>query len=85
MEEGCLSFPEIYGIVNRSASIKVRFNDITGAEHTAVFSGKKAAIILHEIDHFNGVSQMFRCFLLPDAFFLCDLTGLADRSNEARN
>jgi peptide deformylase len=54
-EEGCLSFPEIRGDVERAGSITARFQDQSGLPHTLECTGLLARCILHEVDHLNGV------------------------------
>ena len=54
-EEGCLSIPKVYGMVERSESIVVRYQDLKGNKHEAAFSGLKAICFQHELDHLNGV------------------------------
>jgi peptide deformylase len=53
-EEGCLSVPGQGVTVERSTSIRLRYNDEHGAEKIETFGGLKARCILHEIDHLNG-------------------------------
>ena len=53
--EGCLSFPFLGLRITRPAEIKVKYQDFTGAEKTATFSGISARCFLHELDHMNGV------------------------------
>lgn len=53
--EGCLSVPGIRGWINRPVSIKVRgFNDQGKTIETSL-GGFAARVMLHEIDHLNGV------------------------------
>ncbi len=54
-EEGCLSFPEIRGDVERAEFITVKFQDQAGLPHVLECSGLFARCILHEVDHLNGV------------------------------
>jgi peptide deformylase len=54
-EEGCLSFPEIRGDVERTRVISVKFQDQAGLAHTLDCTGLFARCILHEVDHLNGV------------------------------
>lgn len=54
-EEGCLSFPEIRGDVERPALIRAQFQDVGGIPHTMTCDGLLARCIQHEIDHLNGV------------------------------
>lgn len=53
--EGCLSFPGYSGIVKRSETVTVRYQDRYGEEHIIERSGPMARCIQHEIDHLNGV------------------------------
>lgn len=57
--EGCLSLPDIWGLVRRAQKIKVRYqqliaNDKRLTTKTRMFSGFLATIIQHEMDHLNG-------------------------------
>jgi peptide deformylase len=54
-EEGCLSFPEIRGDVERAGSITAKFQDQSGLPHTLECTGLLARCMLHEVDHLNGV------------------------------
>lgn len=53
--EGCLSIPYIWGEVKRALKVKLKYQDINGKTHIKWFSGFKAIIIQHEIDHLNGM------------------------------
>lgn len=53
-EEGCLSFPSIYGDVTRPTRVKVRAQDLTGKRFTFALSGFPARIFQHEYDHLQG-------------------------------
>jgi peptide deformylase len=55
VEEGCLSFPEIRGDVERIERITVRFQDDRGIAHVLSCDGLLARCVLHEMDHLNGV------------------------------
>ena len=54
-EEGCLSVPEYYAKVNRSAKVKVRFQDLDEQTHTIEAAGLTAIACQHEIDHLDGI------------------------------
>jgi peptide deformylase len=54
-EEGCLSFPEIRGDVERVATLSAVFQDQKGLPHTLECTGLFARCMLHEVDHLNGV------------------------------
>jgi peptide deformylase len=53
--EGCLSLPHYYGPLKRSKKLTLKYLDEKGSEITEIFSDFDAQIILHEIDHLNGV------------------------------
>ncbi len=53
--EGCLSVPGIRGWVNRPANLKVRGFDDQGEAIEASLSGFAARVMLHEIDHLDGI------------------------------
>lgn len=53
--EGCLSLPFYYGPLKRSDSVTIEYLNEKGEKVTEKFEGFNAQIILHEIDHLNGV------------------------------
>ena len=53
--EGCLSLPEITANVRRATSITVAFTDLNGTEERISADGFEARVILHEIDHLDGI------------------------------
>jgi peptide deformylase len=59
-EEGCLSFPEIFGLVKRPISIWLVFTDQSGKMHNLKAKGILARILLHEVDHLNGILYIDR-------------------------
>jgi peptide deformylase len=54
-EEGCLSFPEIYAPVKRSAKVTVSAYNLAGEAVTSELSGLLARAVQHEYDHLDGV------------------------------
>lgn len=54
-EEGCLSVPGVYGIVERPKRIRVRAIDRHGRKTEFNISGFPATVIQHEIDHLDGI------------------------------
>lgn len=54
-EEGCLSIPNIYGLVKRHASVSIDYFDATGKSMTKKATGLLARIFQHEIDHLDGI------------------------------
>ncbi|MDR0917473.1 MAG: peptide deformylase [Oscillospiraceae bacterium] len=53
--EGCLSVPEVYGIVERPQLVKIRAFDRNGEMFEIYGEGLTARAFCHEIDHLNGV------------------------------
>lgn len=53
--EGCLSIPGAYGTVRRSREVDVEGRNARGRRIVVRSSGLLARILLHEIDHLNGV------------------------------
>lgn len=53
--EGCLSLPYYYGPLKRAKKVKVEYLNEQGEKVTEEFVGFDAQIILHEIDHLNGI------------------------------
>jgi peptide deformylase len=53
--EGCLSFPEITGEIDRAMSIVVRAQNLDGESIEIETSGFLARAIQHEVDHLNGI------------------------------
>lgn len=54
-EEGCLSIPDYYAEVERSAQVTVKSIDRDGKEQVIEADGLLATCLQHEIDHLNGV------------------------------
>lgn len=53
--EGCLSFPDIYGTVQRAESIRVKALNEKGEKIEFKAKGVFAQAIAHEIDHLDGI------------------------------
>ena len=53
-EEGCLSFPGIFGMVKRANRVVVECQDETGEKRRYDVEGFTARAFQHEIDHLNG-------------------------------
>lgn len=54
IEEGCLSVPGVYDIVERAERVKVRAFDQNGNPFTLEAQGLLAVCIQHEMDHLKG-------------------------------
>lgn len=55
MEEGCLSYMDLFLNIERPASIRVQYQDFTGEVKEATFAGLTARCFQHEFDHMNGI------------------------------
>ena len=53
--EGCLSFPELFGLVKRPTYVKIEAADREGRVYELEAEDFEARCILHEIDHLDGV------------------------------
>ena len=53
--EGCLSFPELFGLVKRPTYVKIEASDREGRIYELEAEDFEARCILHEIDHLDGV------------------------------
>lgn len=52
--EGCLSVPDVWGVVKRPMTLKAKAQDRYGKEFQIEAEGLTARAICHEIDHLNG-------------------------------
>lgn len=55
VEEGCLSFPNIFEDVKRHAKITVEYQDLEGNKRVKHAKDIEAVVIQHETDHLDGV------------------------------
>jgi len=53
-EEGCLSFPGLYGKVRRAKSIRFQAYNISGELLDLAASELEARVVQHEVDHLRG-------------------------------
>jgi peptide deformylase len=53
--EGCLSFPEITGEIERAEAVTVRGQTLDGSAIEMEATGLLARAIQHEVDHLNGI------------------------------
>jgi peptide deformylase len=54
-EEGCLSFPNIWGEIDRAPSIVVEAQDVSGNAIRLELADYVARIVQHEFDHLEGI------------------------------
>ncbi len=53
--EGCLSLPYYYGPLKRAPKVTIKYMDESGKNLIESFEGFHAQIVLHEIDHLEGI------------------------------
>ena len=53
-EEGCLSIPDVYGDVERPATVRVRATDLNGKTFEVEATELFGRCLQHEIDHLHG-------------------------------
>lgn len=68
--EGCLSFPDIYGEVERPFYVKIEAEDREGNLYELEAEDYEARAIMHEIDHLNGIlfTEKIIRYVSPDEF-----------------
>jgi len=55
VEEGCLSFPNVFEKVDRHEKVTVEYLDLNGKKVIKRVKGLEAVCIQHEVDHLSGV------------------------------
>ena len=55
MEEGCLSYPDVYLDVSRPESVVVKYEDEGKKVHKLKLEGLAARVFQHEYDHMEGI------------------------------
>jgi len=71
--EGCLSIPEIRGLVPRYKRLRVTALDRDGTELDFVAEGFHARVIQHEVDHLRGHVYLDRMLDLSTLTYLTEL------------
>lgn len=77
-DEGCLSFPEIQGVVKRNASVTVKGLNTSGEEVSVEASELMAAMFQHEIDHLNGITFVDRLGMTSKMMIRSELKALEE-------
>ena len=54
-EEGCLSFPGLFQVIERPDKVTIKSINLDGKEYFFEAKGLVARVLQHEIDHLNGV------------------------------
>lgn len=73
--EGCLSVPKTYGLVSRPEKAKIKAMLEDGTEVRIKTAGSLTRVLLHEIDHLNGILFIDHIKNDPKAFFEMDKNG----------
>lgn len=64
--EGCLSVPNMRGLVPRYTEITVSYYDLSGKYHQTVLTDFIARIFQHELDHLDGLTFIDRVESVKD-------------------
>ena len=59
-KEGCLSFPDIYLMIQRSKVVELEYYTTEGEKITQTLEGLAARCVQHELDHLNGIIYLQR-------------------------
>lgn len=73
--EGCLSVPDVYGLVPRHNKIRLRATSELGKQFRMRAEGFLARVLQHEIDHTNGTLFIDYIRESRDAFFKLNAEG----------
>lgn len=80
LEEGCLSYPNLFVKIKRPKTIKVRFTHPDGKTETKTFDGITARVFQHEMDHLNGILHTKRA----NRYHLDQAKKLAEKINRKK-
>ena len=58
-QEGCLSFPNVTGIISRYKRIKVRYEDEKRVVKEVEFKDYNSIVIQHELKHLLGMCDLY--------------------------
>ena len=87
--EGCLSVPKIYALVPRPAKAKIKAKLEDGTEVRIKAEGELTRVLLHEIDHLNGILFIDHAKDNEKAFYEMnekgDLVPVEDYEKEIKN
>ncbi|MDP6963317.1 MAG: peptide deformylase [Planctomycetota bacterium] len=84
-EEGCLSFPHIFGNVLRHTSVKIEAQDLNGNKFEVEFEDWTARIFQHEFDHIDGILFVDRMTPASKALVKGDLLEMREQFNADAN
>ncbi|MBI3624132.1 peptide deformylase [Candidatus Saccharibacteria bacterium] len=83
--EGCLSVKDVYGLVPRHESVRVRALDTSGKSFTLKAKGDLARILQHEVDHTKGVLFIDHIKDNKKAFFRLKSDGQLEKLDYEKN
>jgi peptide deformylase len=83
VEEGCLSFPGLYGPVERHIEVEIQGQDLDGRSVTLKGTGLLARAFQHEMDHLDGVVFIERMKLVQRLMLNRQLNELAKHTKAA--
>jgi len=72
-EEGCLSLPKIYGLVQRAKKIHIKYQNLDGQWQKEKIKDFNAIILQHEVDHLNGILFIDRASKITQGQDLLDV------------
>ncbi|MCD4813702.1 peptide deformylase [bacterium] len=81
-DEGCLSFPNIYGPVERSEEVEIRAMDIEGKSFTVKGTGLLARALQHELDHLDAIVFVEKMNVVYRMRFAKQLRALAKQTKQ---
>lgn len=81
--EGCLSIPELRGMVPRLRQVAYRALDRDGAEIAGEATGLFARVLQHEVDHLDGIVYLARMADLRQLAFTSELPHLTSWLRQA--
>ena len=79
--EACLSIPDMAGTVPRPTSIRYRGVGLDGEQIDVVASGFHARVVLHEVDHLDGVLYPMRMSDLSTFGFINELRSAQEQQS----
>jgi peptide deformylase len=80
--EGCLSIPEIYGLVPRYTSISVKALDRTGKAIELQLKDFPARVAQHELDHLDGILFLDRMTSMQSLSYSSEYSRYHDKDDD---
>ncbi|MHB8628068.1 MAG: peptide deformylase [Aggregatilineales bacterium] len=70
--DACLSIPGLMGYTDRATAVRVKYLDEQGQKQNREFSGWDARVILHELDHLDGILFTDRLESMADLYVMVE-------------